>query len=440
MEPLLAAASLVGASKLFHAQPRVAQEQLVQSRALPSPLKSPPFPGSDWLGFPLVGQPYSAQTGPLENLLTKKQKDRGELLYGWVNPSFNSSTSRQSNLPYTYALVPNTVQLDQAILVYEKQPNTVQTDHPDYGFRLLNLYGIDYRYTIMKGIFSDQLLQKNHLYGYDPVEMYYEYYMPKVKEGMVIRAGRYISPPDIEAQLTPQNYMFSHSQMFSIDPYTFMGVQATVRMNQLTEIQFGVHGGSDSAIWTNSASPNVQLLIRYVTRNGKDGFWGGINSLGAGKYRNGKDNLQHIVATWGHKFNERVHTMTEGYYMWQYDAALGGTANNGPTYPYGGGGGIGPIIPGKSESVGIVNYTQYLIGDRDYLSFRNDYLHDTQGQRTGFPASYYSATLGYTRYLRPDWVVRPEIRYDKAFGPSTPFDSGTRRTMWTLACDLIWRF
>ncbi|MBS1717434.1 MAG: hypothetical protein JSS72_06855 [Armatimonadetes bacterium] len=37
-------------------------------RALPSPLPSPPFPGSDWLGFPLIGAPYSASPSyPLSN-------------------------------------------------------------------------------------------------------------------------------------------------------------------------------------------------------------------------------------------------------------------------------------------------------------------------------------------------------------------------------------
>jgi len=33
----------------------------------------------------------------------------------------------------------------------------------------MNLYGQDYRYTTMHGIFSQQLLVKNAQYGYDSV-------------------------------------------------------------------------------------------------------------------------------------------------------------------------------------------------------------------------------------------------------------------------------
>jgi len=39
--------------------------------------------------------------------------------------------------------------------VYVKRvPDTVQTDHWDWGFRLTNLYGLDYRFTTAKGYFS----------------------------------------------------------------------------------------------------------------------------------------------------------------------------------------------------------------------------------------------------------------------------------------------
>ena len=363
------------------------QDTPPQSRALPSPLPSPPFPGSDWLGFPLIGAPYTVQTGALQKMLPKKMTDDGFLLYGWLNPSINYSTSKNSNLPLTYDLVPNKIQLDQAIVVFEKQPDTVQTTHEDWGFRFLNLYGIDYRYTIMRGILSDQLLKRNALYGYDPVEMYMTKYYPKVAQGMVVRVGRFISPPDIEAQLTPQNYLFTHSQMFSIDPYTFIGAQATIRYSDLTEVQFGFHWGNDMAPWTKAASLNGQLLLRHVSRDGNDAFWGGINSLGSGKYHDGHDNLQHIVGTWGHKFSEKYHMMTELYYMFMYDGAVGGTENDGPPGTFGGGGGIGTIIPGKSEEVGAVNYFQILLDKNDYVSIRTDYLKDAQGQRTGYPAT-----------------------------------------------------
>ena len=64
-----------------------------------------------------------------------------------------------------YNIVPNSWQLSQAILIFERQTDSNQTDHMDWGFKVTNLYGIDYRYTTAKGWFSDQLLKHNHLYG-----------------------------------------------------------------------------------------------------------------------------------------------------------------------------------------------------------------------------------------------------------------------------------
>ena len=80
-------------------------------------------------------------------------------IYGWLNFGGNVSTSDQthgtySNSPAAYSVIPNTVQLDQGTMYVERVPDTVQTDHWDWGFRLTNLYGLDYRFTTAKGYFS----------------------------------------------------------------------------------------------------------------------------------------------------------------------------------------------------------------------------------------------------------------------------------------------
>ena len=411
-------------------------------RALPSPLDSPPFPDSDWLGFPLIGAPWSGSPSyPLEKALFGDKLAKQDIhIYGWLNPSFNASTSTTSNVPLAYSLVPNKLELDQAVIVVEKQPNTVQTDHQDWGFRFVGLYGTDYRYTIMKGIISDQLLKRNSLYGFDPVEMYGMLYYPKVAEGMVVRFGRYISPPDIEAQLTPDNYMFSHSLMFTVDPYTFMGINPMIRLSKQWSIMAQVTTGNDMAPWSDSSSPNVGLMARWASLDGKDGLWGGVNSIGRGRVRDQHDDLQQIVGTWGHKFNDKLHMMTEAYYMWEYDGNVGGTAIDGPAM-IGTGGGAGAFLPGKSDATGIVNYFQIKLSNRDYISIRNDYLNDPRGYRTGFATAYSSHTLGYSVQLTPMVTFRPEIRYEHAYGSNvTPYDVGTRRDQWTVAADMIFRF
>ena len=52
---------------------------------------------------------------------------------------------------------------------------------------------------------------------------YGEVFVPQVMEGLLIRFGRYISIPDIEAQLAPNNYMYTHSMTYTFDNYTNTG-------------------------------------------------------------------------------------------------------------------------------------------------------------------------------------------------------------------------
>jgi hypothetical protein len=439
--PALVAGVALGQSESQPAAPTPSDE--TPRRALPSPWSSPPFPSSEYLG-PTIGVPNSTPDYAFMNTVKDTAFGRWQRgsridIYGWVNGSWNWSTSKDSNLPNTYDLVPNQVNLNQLVLRAERNPDTVQTGSDDWGFRATALYGTDYRFTVAKGWFDHQLLDNNDLYGFDMPELYALWYTPKVAEGMVLKVGRYISPPDIEAQLAPDNYLFSHSEMFSIDPYTFTGVTAMIKLDDHWSIQPGIHAGNDMAPWSDSAALNGQFLVRWVSQDNNDSIWAGINSLGTGKYRNEHDNLQQVVGTWTHRFNEKVHTATEVYFMWQYDALKGGSVSNGPVRSFGGGGGPGPLIPGLSDSLGFVNYTQFQVSDRDYISVRNDVLCDFQGQRTGFENTYYTFTIGWSRNLSPCTTIRPEIKYEHAFD-NPAYDLGTKKDQLRFGVDLIVRF
>jgi len=408
-------------------------------RSLPSPLASPPFPGSEWDGAPLVGVDATAPNYPMQKALgLTKSKLK---IYGWVDAGGNLSTSKHSNAPTSYDLIPNSVVLDQVAIKFDKQPNTAQTDHFDWGFLSTTIFGTDYRYTVAKGYFSDQLLVHNNKYGADPAEFYGLLYFPKVANGMILKVGRYISPADIEAQWAPDNYLYSHSLMFAVDPYTFTGVQATFKLGSYWQLEAGAHFGNDMAPWSKSAQLNGLLMARWVSRDNKNSLYGGINSLGSGHYTDQHDDLQMVVMTWGHKFSESVHMMTEGYYMWQYHALTGGTVINGPGKPFLEGVGPGTLIPGAAGAEGFVNYFQVQLSKKDYLSIRNDLLNDPKANRTGFVTLYTSHTIGFVHHFTDLIRIRPEVRYERAYADGvTPYDNGTKKDQFTAAMDLIVRF
>ena len=128
-------------------------------RAMPSPWSSPPFPGSEYQGYPLIGVPASTTVYPLMKAIYggpwgEEIKDSRITAYGWVNASGNWSTAKNSNTPDSYWIVPNRYELDQFVFRLERLPDTVQTDRMDWGFRATALYGIDYRYmtSVRRGV------------------------------------------------------------------------------------------------------------------------------------------------------------------------------------------------------------------------------------------------------------------------------------------------
>ena len=135
----------------------------------------------------MIGVPYSTTEYPLMKAIYGGPfgdaiKASRIKVYGWVNPFGNWSTSKNSNTPDSYWIVPNRC-AGPVIFRLEREVDSVQTDHIDVGFRSTLLYGIDYRYMTAGGWFSDQLLKQNKLYGFDPTEQYIDVYIPRVIPG-----------------------------------------------------------------------------------------------------------------------------------------------------------------------------------------------------------------------------------------------------------------
>lgn len=411
-------------------------------RGSPAPLDSPPFPGSDFSvgGTPTIGAPDTQTYILMQAINQNKSRTK---IYGWLNGGFNVSTSNKgdgANSPAAYYYNPNRIIPDQQVLYIERLPDSVQTQHVDWGFRIAQLWGQDYRYTTSKGVFSQQLLARNHEYGYDPVMYYVDVYFPHVAQGMNLRMGRYISVPDIEAQLAPNNYTYSHSLLYTVDPYTQTGIIASIKFSDRWLLQAGFSDGNDVAIWTPDRKPTGLIGVQYRWRQGKDALYAVANSVNDGKYA--YNNIQSYFNTWYHVFNSRWHTDTEAWYMYERDvpSIAPGVVNPVPTET----GANGAFCAyGKrtcfAPEVAVVNYVEDKINTHNYLSIRNEFVDDIKGQRTGYATKYSEHLLSYGHWIGSTVLFRPELRLEHSYNLAA-YDRGTKKTQFVVAGDVIYHF
>lgn len=408
---------------------------------LPStPVDNPPWPytvypegGTEVIGYenryygPLMDAIYCGPHG-------KGWKDSRVTIYGWIEPGANISTSTSAfnkytgtggNYPAAYSYQPNTIQLDQVALYIERTPDEVQTDHIDWGFRIANLYGTDYKYTFSDGILSNQYTEEARLYGFDPVMYYFELYFPKFFQGGNLRLGRYISVPDIEAQLAPNNITYSHSLLYTYDPYTQNGIVSTTMLNKHWKVQLELSAGNDISPFDQQfRQPTPAACVIYTTSSGNDTLYPCMNGLNNQKF--GWNNVQHAVTTWYHKFNDHWHTDTEAWYMWQRQtpdvlnaegAAVLATDFPHPEFDIGAPNGAQCSNPAEvyctSYEWAIVNYLNYTYDAHNIWTWRSDFLNDATGQRTGFKGEFLEFDLGYTHWIGDTIELRPELRMER---------------------------
>ena len=419
-------------------------------RGTPPPIFSPPYPATDWPigGTPVIGVP-DGQSYPLMQAINENKGVNK--IYGYIEVGGNGSTNNKTNAskgitanaPSAYDIYSNTIQLDQAALYFEKIENTAQDKHFDWGYRATLLYGTDYRFTTAHGILSQQLLVKNSQYGFDPVMFYLDGYFPHVGKGMVVRIGRYISLPDIEAQLAPNNYTYSHSILYTYDCYTQTGINATVKLSDHWTVQAGLSPGCDTAPWTTDAKLTGNACVVYTWHNGGDALNTCDNTINDGKYA--YNNLTAYYETWYHRISANWHTDTEAWYqymkgapnMYWYNTGTTRTAATPWPETNGAGGTLNfgavcqdPRNPASTQSsrcfapeFAITNYLEHNFWKNTAsLNIRNEVVDDIKGQRTGTPATYEEHMVGFNFWSGSTVTFRPELSFTKCYSKYKTID------------------
>jgi hypothetical protein len=340
-------------------------------------------------------------------------------LSGWTDISYNASSDRHVNLPMGFNYRANEPAVQQNWVRFERSVATSGTTEPTFGFRTSwILPGIDYRFTLARGIFDGQLTANDggpNIYGVDPIEFYTELYFPTVAQGLDIKVGRFFAQYGVESNEAISNALESHASTFIYNPFTHTGILATLKLTPAWTAVAGVTLGSD--VFVDPADrPTFIGNVKRAPPGGRDIVQFSV-IVGPGRFEPERNfnNPEVFDLIYTRQLNARLSYTLEGLYEFQTNVPNIGTAT----------------------SLGVVNYLTRTFTPRLSGTTRLEFFDDFQGQRTGFEGLYTTITAGLSFKPYKSVIFRPELRYDYN-GESRPFEN--KHGLFTATADLILRW
>lgn len=403
------------AAQITFAQPETAADSQIES---PTTVAQP---------MPDATAPQQPPTPPTQPTQPLRRRGRtgetappGQLwISGWIDASYTASTDRDTQLPMGFNYRANQFLLQQNWVRIERAVQKDDAAGPSFGFLSDTILpGSDYRFTLPRGLFSQQLVANRgqpDLYGIDPVRFYGEAYFPNFAQGLDVRVGRFYAPWGIEAVDAPSNTFLSHSYTFVYDPFTQTGITALTKLNDRWSTQSSLVIGNDEWFTPGNRlkySGNVQWAgadqrntLRFST------------ILGSPQYvaRYQLDNLNLFELIYSHQFDKDVKYTFATTFGYQTD------------------------VPGLgiADWIGYQNYLTKQINSKLTAAVRVELFDDYKGQRTGFAGLFTDVTAGIQVQLTSRIRIRPELRLDDNTR-SRPFEG--KHVLFTAATDVIVRW
>jgi Putative beta-barrel porin-2, OmpL-like. bbp2 len=392
---------------------------------------------------------------PRRYLMEILGEDSETQLYGWIQNSYTGNTNGFGN-GFNFGVNPNfkanSWMGNQYYLILE---NTVeQSDEINFGYRVDNLFGNDWQFNYMQGLFNNAF-NPGQFAGYDLAQAYIEAHLPAITEGgLDVKAGRwytlagYEQVPAIARPLLSVPYMFNYGQ-----PFTHLGVLTTLHVNEKLNLYNGAINGWDrwfneryvwgyiggfsytgnedkttiafTAVWGPNQFPSFLPANQQIFPTG----YVNIPSVAGGDNNGYHANDRTLFTTvlthkWTDKFTQVIET-DQGM-----EQNIPGLVNGGQT---------GASKSAQWQSFG--NWFLWSFHPKITGVWRSEVFWDQQGVRTGtFKGDrYYEMTLGAIYKPIPNLWIRPEARYDWAqYG--NPYSNGTRDSQLTLAFDVIFLY
>ena len=300
----------------------------------------------------------------------------------------------------------------------------------DWGFRTDFMYGNDGQGSQSSGdqSFDYDWGSNRHGYGLSCYQL-----MGSVGyKNLTVRGGKFITPIGWEGVAAKDNFFYSHSYCYWIEPSTHVGILGDYAVNDRLTVTGGWTAGHENGFANrfndsgyiaglSYALTSKANIIYYVTQgdtnNGQynDGTWvWGVPTVDRSNYY-----IQSFVFEW-----KPTNCFT---YMMQYNLRNDACYFNDGT----------PV--GRTSAYGINNHFLYQLTEKVGVGARVELLRDNGGFVTNNPANYFEITYGINWNPNRHWSIRPEVRFDWADN-GKPFADGEKSSQVTGGLGMLYIF
>jgi Putative beta-barrel porin-2, OmpL-like. bbp2 len=324
----------------------------------------------------------------------------------------------------------------------------------DFGFKFHGFYGSDARYTHFLGEFDRTIEDTNQ---FDIVEANLQAHLP-IADGIStdVKVGQFVTLLGAETIDPRTNYFYSHSYIFNFGvPLKHTGVMTTTHLPGDLDVYLGYDTGVNTWIGKDHGDNNGvgafqggigasfldgSLTVLATTHIGPELPTRVFGAAANDHYRF----LNDVVVTW--KPNDVLTLITDANYIRD-------------NFFHADGYGVAQYAIYKlSDQLSVAArgevwrdqdnfFVAQFVGNRDFVNLeRGIPPEDPRSGLTGGRTTYGALTLGlnYKPAGLPatfdGFVVRPELRYDRALNGNRPFDGFTSLDQFTIGIDFILPF
>ncbi len=351
----------------------------------------------------------------------------------------------------------NQVVMNQLLLTANKPLDPKNSDY-QWGFKLQFMYGTDARYTQFLGELNR--VDPTSRYQLDVVEANVLAHVPWLTEGGIdLKVGQYPTPLGYETIDPSTNPFYSHSYIFNFGlPFKHSGGLSVTHVNSMLDIYAGMDTGSNTTFGPLGENNGAVAGLTGFNLTFLDG---NLTVLALTHF--GPEQATRVLAPIGVNANGKWRYFNDLVVTWKASDAL--TLVTEANLVRDGYGTTGKPVNG----FGLAQYASYALSDTLALNGRIEYWRDDNNffvasfptgsgpvkVQQGFAAPVHTAPGSNTTYgaltLGVTWkpalpapvtglLIRPEVRWDRAFTNNHPFNAQRDSNAVTLGADAVLTF